>query len=180
MSYLPAPYESPQQDDLAATLAAILTTTIALITSWVLGKYAYPVVREVIDAARGQLGTAQEDALQSSLATTAIPTAGWAVASVLMVIGAVLLMFRRGRKLLIFGALIAIGTTLWAQYGAGYGGAGAEVVVDQWPLYWGGVPVAVLGLLPATGRWVGKARRVDRPSTVIGTTDSGAVLWPGM
>ncbi len=180
MSYLPAPYESPQQDDLAATLSAILTTTVALITSWVLGRYAYPVIRDVIAAARGELTQAQNTALESSLATTGVPTAGWAVASILMVIGSLLLMFRRGRQLLLFGALIAIGITAWAQYGLGYGGVGSTIVVDQWALYWGGAAVAVLGLLPATGRWLGKKRRVEKPSTVIGTTDSGAVLWPGL
>ena len=180
MSYLPAPYESPQQDDLAATLSAILTATVAFMTAWVLGQWAYPVVRQVIDGARGKLTTAQQDALTSSLATTAVPSAGWALASILMVIGALLLMFRRGRKLLVLGALISIGTTAWAQFGLGFGGTGAAVVVEQWPLYWGGVLVAVLAVLPATGRWLGKGTRVAKPSTVIGTTETGAVLWPGM
>ncbi len=180
MSYLPAPYESPQQDDLAATLSAILTATVAIITSWVLGQQAYPVIREVIDGAMGNLTVAQQDALTSELKTVAVPTIGWALAAVLMTIGAVLLLFRRGRKLLILGALISIGTTAWAQFGLGYGGDGASVVVNQWPLFWGGAVVAVVGLLPATGRWIGKSRAVARPSTVIGTTESGAVLWPGM
>lgn len=180
MSYLPAPYESPQQDDLSATLSAILTATVALITSWVLGGQAYPVIRDVIDGAMGNLTTAQEDALTSSLDTVAVPTIGWALAAASMTVGAVLLLFRRGRKLLILGALISIGTTAWAQYGLGYGGEGATIVVDQWPLYWGGVLVAVLGLLPATGRWIGRSRASAKPSAVIGTTETGAVLWPGM
>ena len=59
------------------------------------------------------------------MTTVAVPTVGWAVAAVLMAIGAVLLLFRRGRGLLIFGALVAIGTTAWAQFGLGYGGDGA-------------------------------------------------------
>ncbi len=180
MSYLPAPYESPQQDDLSATVAAILTTTVSLITSWVLGQYAYPVVRQFIDGSMGNLTTAQEDALEESLATVAVPTVGWAVAAVLMVIGALLLLFRRGRGLLILGGLIAVGTTAWAQFGIGYGGEGAEVPVSQWPLYWGGVVVVVLALLPATYRWIGRSPRNPKPSTVIGTTESGAILWPGM
>jgi hypothetical protein len=179
MSYLPAPYESPQQDDLSATIAAILTTTVALITSWVLGQHAYPVVREFIDAAMGNLSTAQEDALTASVPTVVVPTVGWAVAAVLMAIGALLLLFRRGRGLLVFGALIGVATTAWAQFGLGYGGEDAVHQVDQWPLYWGGVVVIVLALLPATGRWVGRQRRVPKSSTVIGTTDSGAILWPG-
>jgi hypothetical protein len=180
MSYLPAPYESPQQDDLSATLAAILTTTVALITSWVLGQQAYPVVREFIDGLSGNLTTAQQDALSASADTVAVPTAGWAVAAVLMVIGALLLLFRRGRGLVILGALISIATTAWAQFGIGYGGADAAIPVSQWPLYWGGVVVVVLALLPPTGRWIGRQRKAVKPSAVIGTTESGAILWPGM
>ena len=72
MSYLPAPYESPQQDDLAATVAAILTTTVGLITSWVLGQHVYPVIRELIDGAMGNLSSAQEDSLQASMDTVGV------------------------------------------------------------------------------------------------------------
>lgn len=184
MSYLPAPYEAPQQDDLAATLAAILTTTLALITSWVVGAQAYPVIREGIDAAMGNLTDAQQQAFTDALPTTAVPTVGWALAAVFMVIGAVLLLFRRGRKLLIFGALVCVAVTAWAQFGLGYGdvGSAAKVQVDQWPLFWGGVAVLVAAALPATGRWIGRTRRkaVSGPSAVIGTTESGAILWPGM
>jgi len=180
VSYLPAPYESPQQDDLAATLAAILTTTVALITSWVLGQHVYPVVREAVDAALGNLSTADQETFTDSLPTVALPTVGWSVAALLMVLGSILLLFRRGRGLLIFGALIAIGTTAWAQFGLGYGGEGAAIPVSQWPLYWGGIAVLVLAALPATGRWLGKKRPASKSSTVIGTTETGAVLWPGM
>jgi len=180
LSYLPAPYESPQQDDLAASVAAILTSTVGLITAWVFGQQVYPTIREFIDAVQGNLTTAQEDAFTSSLQTLAIPTLGWAVSALLLGIGSLLLLLRRGRGLLIFAALISIGTTAWAQFGLGFGGADAEVPVDQWPLYWGGVVVLVLAALPATGRWVGRTRRAGKPSGVIGTTESGAVLWPGM
>ena len=180
MSYLPAPYESPAQDDLPATVFAILTTTVGLITSWVLGQAAYPVVKEFVDGLLGNLSSAQEDAFQASLKTVGVPSAGWAIAAVLMVIGALLLLFRRGRALLVFGSLISIATTAWAQFGIGYGGEGAEIPISQWPLYWGGVVVVVLALLPPTGRWVGRTRRNARPSNVIGTTESGAILWPGM
>jgi hypothetical protein len=180
VSYLPAPYESPPQDDLPATVLAILTTTVALITSWVLGQAAYPVIRELIDGLLGNLSSAEEDALEASLSTDAIPTAGWAISAVFMVIGAVLLLFRRGRGLLVFGGLIATATTAWAQFVIGYGGEGAAIPIDQWPLYWGGVAVVVLALLPPTGRWVGRTRRNAMPSNVIGTTESGAILWPGM
>jgi hypothetical protein len=179
MSYLPAPYESPQQDDLSATVAAILTTTVGLITSWVLGQHVYPVVRELIDGAMGKLSPEQEDSLQASVDVVAVPTLGWTIAAVLMVVGSLLLLFRRGRGLLIFGALISVATTAWAQFGYGYGGSDALIPVDQWPLYWGGAAVVVLALLPATGRWVGRTRRVPKSSTVIGTTETGAILWPG-
>ena len=180
MSYLPAPYESPQQDDLAASVAAILTTTVGLITAWVFGQHVYPTVREFVDAVQGKLTIDQEDAFTSSMQTIAIPTLGWALSALLLVIGSLLLLFRRGRGLLIFAALISIATTAWAQFGAGYGGADAEVPVSRWPLYWGGVVVLVLAALPATGRWVGRTRSAGKPSGVIGTTESGAVLWPGM
>jgi len=184
VSYLPAPYEAPPQDDLSATLAAILTTTLALITSWVVGALAYPVIREGIDAAMGSLTDAQQQAFTDALPTTGVPTVGWALSAVLMVIGAVLLLFRRGRRLLIFGALICVATTAFAQFGLGYGdvGWGAQVPVDQWPLFWGGVAVVIAAILPATGRWIGRTRpkKSGSQSTVIGTTESGAILWPGM
>ncbi|MEP6561051.1 MAG: hypothetical protein ABJD68_08245 [Nakamurella sp.] len=180
MSYLPAPYESPQQDDLAASVAAILTTTVGLISAWVFGQHVYPTVREFIDGILGNLTTAQENDFASSMQTLAVPTIGWAVSSLLLVIGSLLLLFRRGRGLLIFSSLISIATTAYAQFGLGFGGADAEVPVSQWPLYWGGVLVLLLAALPATGRWVGRTGRSGKPSTVIGTTESGAVLWPGM
>jgi len=180
VTYLPAPYESPQQDDLTATLCAILTTTVGLITSWVIGQHAYPAVKEYADAAMGNLSSEQEDALTASLDTVLLPTVGWTVAAVLMVIGSLLLLFRRGRGLVVFGALIAVATTAWAQFALGYGGEGAAIPVSQWPLYWGGVAVVVLAMLPATKRWLGRTPKTSQQSTVIGTTESGAILWPGM
>ena len=180
MTYLPAPYESPQQDDLSATLCAILTTTVGLITSWVIGQHAYPVLKEYINGAMGNLSSAQEDALTAAVDTVLMPAVGWAVAAVLMVIGSLLLLFRRGRGLLIFGALLASATTAWAQFGLGYGGEDAAIPVSQWPLYWGGVAVVVLALLPATKRWLGRNPKTTAQSTIIGTTESGAILWPGM
>jgi hypothetical protein len=179
MSYLPAPYESPAQDDLSATLAAVLTTTVALITAWVLGQHVYPDISEWVDGLRGDLSAAQEQAFADSMQTAGVPTVGWSIAAVLLVIGALLLLFRRGRTLLMLGALISIAVTAWAQFVIGYGGEDAAIPVSQWWLYWGGVAVIALGLLPATGRWIGKSARV-KPSTVIGTTETGAVLWPGM
>jgi hypothetical protein len=179
VTYLPAPYESPQQDDLSATVAAILSTTVGLITSWVLGSWAYPVVRQAIDGALGNLTAAEQDALEASVETVAVPTVGWALAAILLAIGSLLLLFRRGRGLLLLGAVIAVATTAFAQFVLGYGGPGAVIEVPQWPLYWGGAVVLVLALLPGTGRWVGKQRRIAPSSAVIGTTESGAILWPG-
>jgi hypothetical protein len=180
VTYLPAPYESPQQDDLTATLAAILTTTVGLITSWVIGQHAYPVIKEFLDGAMGNLSSAQEDALTASVDSVLVPNVGWAVAAIAMVIGSLLLLFRRGRGLLVLGALVAIATTAWAQFGLGYGGADAATPVSQWPLYWGGVAVLVLAMLPPTGRWLRRSVKPARQSTVIGTTETGAILWPGM
>ena len=132
----------------------------------------------------GNLTDAQQEAFTDALPTLAVPTVGWALAAVLMVIGAVLLLFRRGRGLLIFGALVCVATTAWAQFGLGYGGGDGRQGA-------GGPMAAVLGRgrrawlpapLPATGRWIGRTRRkaVNGRLTVIGTTESGAILWPGM
>ncbi len=181
MSHLPAPYESAQQDDIGAAVAATMTVTTALITSWVLGSQAYPVIEEgvrlFLDDASSQEAQAYQDTLEE---VTAVPTIGWTVATAFMVIGALLLLIRRGRGAVVIGALISIGTTAYAQFGVGYGNADAQYPVEQWPLFWGGVVVVVLALLPATGRWIGKRRKPSASSSVIGTTDSGAILWPGM
>ncbi len=147
MSYLPAPYESAQQDDLGAALGAGLAVSLAGITSWVLGKSAYHGVRSLID-----LGKANQP-LPGSLV---VPTFGWAVAVMVMVIGALLLMFRRGRGSLIVGSLISIATTAIAQYGYHFSSAN----VGQWWLYWGGVGVLAAAALPATGRWIRKPTAV--------------------
>jgi hypothetical protein len=180
MSYLPAPYESPQQDDLSASVAAVLTTTVGFITAWVFGQQVYPVTQQFVDGMKGQLTPAEQSAFTESMQTLAVPSIGWGLSSLLLVIGSLLLLVRRGRGLLIFASLISIATTAWAQFGLGFGGDGAAIPVSQWPLFWGGVVVLALAALPATGRWVGRVRKSARPSSVIGTTESGAVLWPGM
>ncbi len=176
MTYLPAPYETPQQDDLAATLAAVLTTTMAVLSAWVLGSWAYSTIRQLIDLFTGD----DPPAPTTAQAESALIAAGWAVAAVMLGLGALLVLFRRGRKLAVLGGLVAAGTTALAQFGFGYGDAGARVPVENWPLYWGGVAVVVLGLLPATGRWVGRRRkaRAEQPG-VTGTSSTGAILWPG-
>ncbi len=140
MSYLPAPYESAPQDDLGAALGAGLAVTLAGITSWVLGKWVVDGVRALADFARAH------ESLPGSVVVT---TVGWGASVLLMVIGALLLIFRRGRVLLIIGALISIGTTAIAQYSYHFGS-----MLPQWWLYWGGVGVLAVAALPATGRWI--------------------------
>jgi hypothetical protein len=183
MSHLPVPYESAQQDDIGAALSAAMTVTAAAITSWVIGSQAYPVieqgVRLLLDDAPEQDRQAYQESLEQ---VTAVPTIGWTIATVFLVIGALLLLFRRGRGSVIIGALVSVGTTAYAQFGVGYGPADADATqypVDQWPLFWGGLVVVVLAVLPATGRWIGRRRRPSASSSVIGTTDTGAILWPG-
>ena len=110
----------------------------------------------------------------------AVPTVGWAVAAVLMVIGALLLLFRRGRGLLIFGALISIATTAWAQFGLGYGGEDAAIPVSSGRCTGAASPWSCWPCCRRPGAGSGAARGTPKPSTVIGTTESGAILWPGM
>lgn len=176
MTYLPAPYETPQQDDLAATLAAVLTTTVAGLTSWVLGSWAYSTIRDLL----GRFTVNDPPDPTSAQVESAVVAAGWAVAAFFLALGALLVLFRRGRKAAIWGGLMAAATTALAQFGFGYGDTDAAVPIDNWPLYWGGVVVVVLALLPATGRWVGRIRkaRIGQPG-VTGTTETGAILWPG-
>ena len=175
MTYLPAPYETPPQDDLAATLAAVLTTTVAAVTAWTLGSWSYRTGRSLYDAFAGPAAPNPTPAQMESAAVAA----GWGVGALLLGLGALFVLFRRGRKAAMLGGLIAAGTTALARFGFGYGDAGARVPVENWPLYWGGVAVVVVALLPPTGRWVGRGRRRRRSPEVIGTTASGAILWPG-
>lgn len=175
MTYLPAPYETPPQDDLAATLAAVLTTTVAGLTAWILGSWSYRTGRSLYDVVAGP-GTPEPTPAQIE---SAVVAAGWGVAALFLGFGALFVLFRRGRKAAVLGGLIAGGTTALAQFGFGYGDTGAQVPIENWPLYWGGIAVLVLALLPATGRWVGRRRRARRSPEITGTTASGAILWPG-
>ena len=160
MTYLPAPYEAGSQDDLAATVAAALTVSVAGITSWILGSAAYPMIRDVVEQARG--GSSFDPA-----ASLLVPGAGWSLAAVLLAIGALLLLFRRGRGLLVFGALVSVATTAVARISWGFGTPTHPIA--QWPLYWGGVLVLLLALLPATGRWLRRRRPAGQP---VGTVRS--------
>lgn len=176
MTYLPAPYETPQQDDLAATLAAVLTTTVAIVTAWVLGSWSYSTIRGLVDA----FTVTDPPAPTSGQVESAVVAGGWALATVFLVLGALLVLFRRGRRAALFGGLVATATTAVAQFAFGYGDTGARVPIENWPLYWGGVAVLVVALLPATGRWVDRVRRarIGQPG-VTGTAETGAILWPG-
>ncbi len=150
MTYLPSPYESAPQDDLAAALGAGLAATVAGITSWVLGRWSYDGVRRLID-----LGNAQ----QSLPASVVVPAVGWGSAVVLMVLGALSLISRRGRGALILGALISMATTAIAQFSFHFGAASQP----QWWLYWGGVGVLAAAAMPATGRWIRKPTAIAPP-----------------
>lgn len=149
MTYLPAPYEAAQQDDLAAALGAGLTAVTAGVTSWVLGQAAYKGIQEMVDL---------NDAKATMPPNLVVPTVGWSIAVLLMVVGALFLIFRRGRGMVAFGALVSVATTALAHYLYDWNSPGAPV--EQALLYWGGVVVFVAAVLPATGRWV---KRVPLP-----------------
>jgi len=84
MTYLPAPYESAQQDDMAAALGAGLTISTAAVTSWVLGSFGYDSIRSIVESI--DHGADFEDIPADVL----VPTAGWSVAVVFMVLGALM------------------------------------------------------------------------------------------
>jgi len=174
MTYLPAPYESAQQDDLAAALGAGLTVATAGITSWVLGTFAVDSIRWITEQTDKSLD------LEKVPADLLVPTLGWAAAVILLVLGAVLMVFRRGRGTVIFGALIAVATTAIAQFAYHYNdlttAPGAVTVpLDRWWLYWSAAAVLVAAVLPATGRWVKRTP----PRTPVGAVTRGASGYPG-
>ena len=164
---IPAPYELVEADDLGAAVAAALTVSCGGITAWILGHWSYGMLEAFVRyerASNWRLSPPDE----------VIVAAGWAVGTIFLAIGALLLLLRRGRKMLVFGALIAGATTVLASSKLGFNGQ----LIEQWPLYWGGVAVFVLGLLPATGRW---ARRPAKPGgPAITPTGGGPILYPGL
>lgn len=157
VSNYPAPYESPPEDDLRAAVAGWMTITTALILSWVLGFAAYHRIRDVVPL------LSDGQSLDEVDPAIVVPGIGWAVAVLFLVLGSIPVAMRKGRTAIVFGALLAIVVTAVAHLGYDY-----AATVPQWPLYWGGVVVLVLALLPATRRWV---HRLPPPSgaTVIGT-----------
>lgn len=164
---VPAPYELVEADDLGAALAAALTVSCGGITAWILGHWSY----RTIDAF---VRYEQASNWRTSPPDAVIVAGGWAVGTIFLAIGALLLLLRRGRKLVVFGALIAGATTVLAAGKLGFN----DALIEQWPLYWGGVVVFVLGLLPATGRW---ARRPAKPAgPAITPTTGGPTLYSGL
>jgi hypothetical protein len=166
MSIYPAPYESPPEDDLRAAVAGWMTVTTAVILSWILGFAAYHRIRDA--AALMSHGT-QLESVPSELL---VPGVGWAAAVIFMVAGCLPVVLRKGRKAVEFGAVIAVVITIIAHASYQY-----AQTVDQWPLYWGGVVVLALALLPATRRWV---HRLPPPTgeTPIGTIPIGPASGP--
>lgn len=157
MTYLPAPYESAPSDDLAAALAGGLAVTSAGITAWVLGIRTWNEVTTLLD--RGW----ELDTLPSELV---FALGGWALATVLLLLGGLLMVFRRGRGLLALGALVSLAATIFGQVELDF-----DQWIPQWPLYWGGVVVLAVVMLPATGRWVKRTMRRQPP--LMGTVTTG-------
>ena len=161
MTTYPAPYESPPEDDLRAAVAGWMTITIALILSWILGFAAY---HRISDAAHLLLGGQRPEDLPVRIV---LPGVGWGIAVLFLVLGSIPVGRRTGRAAVIFGALVSIVVTVIAHASYAYG-----TVVEQWPLYWGGIVVLALAVLPATRRWV---HRLPPPTgeTPIGTVTPG-------
>lgn len=157
MTYLPAPYESAPSDDLAAALAGGLTVTSAGITAWILGSRTWTEVTTLLD--RGW----ELDTLPTELV---LVLGGWALGTVLLALGGVSMLFRRGRGLLAFGAIVSVAATIFGQSEFDF-----DQRIPQWPLYWGGVLVLVVLMLPATGRWVKRTARKQPP--LMGTVTTG-------
>ncbi len=147
-AYLPAPYESAPDDDLGSAVAATLAASAGVLVAVSLGVQAwqqYPEASSVIKAFDG-------GSISGAPLELLFTTAGWALAALLMGLGGLLLIFRRGRGALVFGALVSIAVTAVARYQFRYFTPShplANVAV-----FFGGVAVIVLALLPQTRRWI--------------------------
>jgi hypothetical protein len=149
----------------------------------VLGSFGYDSIRSIVESI--DHGADFEDIPADVL----VPTAGWSVAVVFMVLGALMMFARRGRGSVIFGSLVAIATTAVAQFAYHYDELAqqpnaADLHLEHWPLFWGGVVVFIAAVLPATGRWVNRTGRPAPPSSDIpgfpgGPGTGSATLWPG-
>jgi hypothetical protein len=161
-SYLPAPYESAPDDDLAAASVATLTGALAVMLAVTLGAKALDQVPQLQGLTEGVEPT---EAQLAALLTTV----GWAAAAVFLGFGAVLLVFRRGRVLVVWGGLIATAFTLIARYVFDWFTPAHPV--GSMPVYLAGIGVIVLAALPATGRWI-RGRSARRGPIVIGTVST--------
>lgn len=162
MGYLPAPYESAPDDDLGSATAATLAASVGALISVSLGMQVarqFPAAKQALDA--GTLTGARMELV--------VVTTGWAAAAALMGLGALLLLFRRGRGLLVLGALVGVATTGVARYEFGWFTASHPLA--NIAVYFGGVAVFVLALLPGTRRWIaGRGRRRGALPPVLSAT----------
>ncbi|WP_111767627.1 hypothetical protein [Nakamurella deserti] len=153
-SYLPAPYESAPDDDLAAAAGAALAGTTALLVALTLGRQAWAQYRSVADV----LTAGRIDGAEPAVLVT---TVTWAVSAVLMAAGALALLIRRGRGAIVVGALVGLAGTAAARWGFDW--FTPTHPLDDAAVYFGGVVVLVLALLPPVGRWIaGRGRRRPR------------------
>lgn len=152
-TYLPAPYESVSDDDLGAAAAATLVGTLGALVAVSIGRQAWDQRTRFVDLI--DAGSFSGDNL-----AVVVSTVGWAVAAVLMVLGAVLLLFRRGLGLLVVGSVVGVVTTAIARYG--YDWFTPRYPIDNLPVFLGGIGVLLLALLPATRRWVAGRRTRSR------------------
>lgn len=152
-THLPAPYENVPDDDLASASLATVAAAVGVVTAITIGSRAW-----------AQFGIAMEaidDGARASQTEVAflVTTVGWGAGAVFLVLGAIALMLRRGRGMLAFGALISLATTLIARYAFEW--FTTDRPVPNAPMYYGGVAVLLLVMVPAAGRWA------KRRSTVI-------------
>lgn len=153
-SYLPAPYEAAPDDDLAAAAGAALVGTTALLVALTLGRQAwaqYRSVAEVLTAGR----------IEGADPALVLTTVTWAVSTVLMVAGALALVVRRGRGALTLGAAVGLVGTAGARWGFDW--FTPVHPLQHAAVFFGGVVVMALALLPPVGRWIaGRGKRRTR------------------
>lgn len=167
-SYLPAPYESAPDDDLPAAACAALTGTLAVLVAITLARQAWDQYPAAVDALNG--GSLVGDDL--ALVVTA---GGWAASAVLMGLGAVLMLVRRGREVVVLGALIGLATTIVARYAFDWFSPAHPVTHGA--VFVGGAVVIVLALLPATSRWI-SGRGAGRRNRGLPPVTSATPLTP--
>lgn len=162
-SYLPAPYESAPDDDLGAAALAALTGTTGVLIAVTLGRQAWVQYPDAKAALTGGPLAGSDVALLST-------TAAWAVSAAAMTLGAVLLVVRRGRGLVVFGALVGLAGTAIARWGFDW--LTPVHPLDNAAVYYGGVAVILLASVPPTGRWIagrGRARQRGLPPVTSAT-----------